>query len=338
MDPQEQEYELVQIQPVDGRVMMAQEAALIDRQIATAKAFPRNITKATESCVAIVSLDKETATTCHYSVPRGGKSISGPSVHLAKIVAQQWGNLRIQTRVIDVDAKHVTSQATCFDLENNIAIQVEVKRSIMTKNGRMSDDMITVTGNAANSIALRNAVYAVVPRAVIDKVYNAAKRMITGDVSDADKLLVRRKQVIDRCKDAYNVTEAEVLSAIGKASVNNVTPDDLITLIGIGTAINDGDTTVDEAFRKKNTSKANVADDILTKKPEAKTEAPAAESSAILSETVKTGIIGIQDADALVTYANNLTHLHQNGEFIALVSNHLAKLSKKKAPTLKLIF
>lgn len=338
MDPQEQEYELVQIQPVDGRVMMAQEAALIDRQIATAKAFPRNVTKATHDAIAIVSLDKETATTCHYSVPRGGKSISGPSVHLAKIVAQQWGNLRIQTRVIDVDAKHVTSQATCFDLENNIAIQVEVKRSIMTKNGRMSDDMITVTGNAANSIALRNAVYAVVPRAVIDKVYNAAKRMITGDVSDADKLLVRRKQVIDRCKDAYNVTEAEVLSAIGKASVNNVTPDDLITLIGIGTAINDGDITVDEAFRKKNTGKANVADDILTKKPEAKTEAPAAESPATLSETVKTGVTGIQDADALVTYANNLTHLHQNGEFIALVSNHLTKLSKKKAPTLKLIF
>lgn len=62
------------------------------------------------------------------------------------------------------------------------------------------------------------------------------------------------------------------------------------------------------------------------------------ESPATLSETVKTGVAGIQDADALVTYANNLTHLHQSGEFVTLVNNQLAKLAKKKAPTLKLIF
>lgn len=94
--------------------------------------------------------------------------------------------------------------------------------------------------------------------------------------------------------------------------------------------------------------KKSMADDILTTKEpagdpiftdiEEEKEDTAAESPATLSETVKTAITGIQDADALVTYANNLTHLHQSGEFIALVSNHLTKLSKKKAPTLKLIF
>lgn len=337
-EPVEQEYEIVNINQVDSAVIKAQESAMIDIQIATAKQFPRNVTNATNSAIAIVSKNQETAKICHYSVPRGGKSIGGPSVHLARILAQLWGNMRIQARVISVDAKHVTSQATCFDLENNLAVQVEVKRSIMTKTGRMSEDMIVVTGNAANAIAYRNAVYNVVPRSVVDEVYGSAKKAITGDISDATKFLIKRDDVIKRCKDAYNISEAEVLSAIGKASVNNVTGDDLLTLIGIGTAIKDGDTTIDEAFKKKNTSKTNVADDILTKKPEVKTETTAAESPATLSETVKTGITGIQDADALVTYANNLTHLHQSGEFIALVSNHLTKLSKKKAPTLKLIF
>lgn len=65
---------------------------------------------------------------------------------------------------------------------------------------------------------------------------------------------------------------------------------------------------------------------------------PSPDEQVTLSETVKNGIIAIQDADALVTYANNLTHLHQNGEFVTLVNNHLTKLAKKKAPTLKLIF
>lgn len=244
------EDEIVKIEEVGSEVIYQQDRAAIDIQISTAKAYPRNIKRAVENSIAIVTMDKETASTCTYAVPRAGKAITGPSVHLAKILAQNWGNLRVEAKVVGIDAKQVTSQAVCFDLENNLAIKVEVKRSIMTKTGRMSDDMITVTGNAGNSIALRNAVLSVIPKAVVDKVYNEAKAKITGDVSDKTKLLARRKQVIDGLKDTYGLNEAEIIGAVGKASVDHLTSDDLVVLIGIGTAIKDGDTDVDTAFRK----------------------------------------------------------------------------------------
>lgn len=230
-------------------IIYSQDKAAIDVQISTAKAYPRNIKRSAENAIAIVTMDKETASTCTYSVPRGGKAITGASVHLAKILAQVWGNLRVEAKVISIDAKHITSEAVCFDLENNLAIKAQVKRSIMTRSGRMNDDMITVTGNAANSIALRNAVLSVIPRAIVDKVYNAAKQTITGDISDATKLLKRRKQVMDGLMNTYSLTEKEVLAAIGKAAVDHITPDDLVVLIGIGQAIKDGDTTVDAAFK-----------------------------------------------------------------------------------------
>lgn len=226
-----------------------QDRAQFDVQIMTAKKFPRNIMRATNNAIAIVTMDAETAKVCTYSVPRGGKAITGPSVHLAKILLQQWGNLRVEAKVVNTDARQLTSEAVCFDLETNIAVKVQVKRSIMTRTGRMNDDMITVTGNAANSIALRNAVYNVIPRGVVDKVYGAAQKMITGDLSTEEKLIAKRKQVIDALKDTYNVTEDEILKSIGKAAQSQLTPDDIITLIGIGTAIKDGDTTVDFAFR-----------------------------------------------------------------------------------------
>ncbi len=235
-----------------------QDKAMIDQQIATAHAFPRNIKRATDNSVAIVTMDKETAETCTYSVPRGGKAITGPSVYLAKIIAQQWGNMRVEAKVISVDNKQVTSHAVCWDLESNLAIKVEVKRSVIGKNGRFNDDMITVTGNAANSIALRNAVLAVVPKAVVDKVYKAAKEVITGDVSDENKLKAKRRQVVDGLKGTYNVTEAEVLSAVGKAALDHLTADDIVVLIGIGTAIKDGDTTVDYAFKKVKDAKPGI--------------------------------------------------------------------------------
>jgi hypothetical protein len=247
MNTEQEEIEITAIAVND--IAYLQDKAAIDVQISTAKAFPRNLKRATENAIAIVTLDKETAATCTYSVPRGGKTITGPSVHLAKILSQCWGNLRIEAKVVSIEDKTLTSQAVAFDLENNLAIKVEVKRSIMTKSGRMNDDMIVVTGNAGNSIALRNAVLSVIPRSIVDKVQGEAKKVLIGDVSSSAKLLARRKQVFDALKDTYNLKESEILSAIGKAAIDHVTADDLVTLIGIGTAIKDGDTTVDYAFK-----------------------------------------------------------------------------------------
>lgn len=237
------------IEIISTEIVYQQDKAQIDVQISTAKAYPRVMKRAIEDAISIVTMDKETASTCTYSVPRSGKAITGPSVHLAKILAQVWGNMRIEAKVVSVDAKQITSEAICFDLEKNIAIKTQVKRSIMGKHGRFNDDMITVTGNAANSIALRNAILSVIPRAVVDKVYNSAKQAITGDLSDATKLLTRRKQVFEALVTTYSVTEKEILSVVGKASVDHITGDDLLVLIGIGTSIKDGDITIESAFK-----------------------------------------------------------------------------------------
>lgn len=245
-----------EVQIVSQDVVYLQDKAAIDVQISTAKAYPRNIKRATDNAVAIVTMDKDTAAACTYSVPRGGKAITGPSIHLAKILAQMWGNLRIEAKVVSIEQREVTSEAVCFDLENNLAVKTQVKRSIIGKTGRFSQDMITVTGNAANSIAMRNAILTCIPRGIVDRVYGAAKQVITGDISDEQKLIAKRKQVIDKLKDTYSVTEAEVLSVVGKQTIDHVTPDDLVVLIGVGTAIKDGDTTIDEAFRGKKTSAA----------------------------------------------------------------------------------
>jgi hypothetical protein len=239
----------VELKVISPDVIYQQDKAIVDMQVATAKQFPRSIKKAVENAITTVTMDVETANSCTYSVPRGGKSVTGPSVHLSKILLQYWGNMRVETKVIGIDAKHVTSQAIAFDLETNVAIKVEVKRSVLTKSGRMNDDMITVTGNAANAIAMRNAIYAVIPKAVVTKVYNEAKKAITGDVSDQTKLINRRKQVFDGFRETYGVNEQEILNAIGRAAIDHVSPDDIVTIIGIGQAIKDGDTTVELAFR-----------------------------------------------------------------------------------------
>lgn len=275
MKNQEEVVDSEAIEVVNSDIVFQQDRAQVDTQVSTAHAYPRNITKAVGNAIAIVTMDKETAALCTYSVPRGGKNITGPSVHLAKILAQTWGNMRVEAKIVAIEAKQVVSNSVAWDLESNLAVKMEVRRSITNRNGdRFNDDLITVTGNAANSIALRNSVFAVIPRAVVDKVYKAAKQAITGDVSDKNKLIAERKKVIDGMKDAFTITDKEILGALGKAAIEYIDADDLVVLIGIRTAIKDGDTTVDLAFKqqtiaadKKESQKEKITNAVAKEEP-----------------------------------------------------------------------
>lgn len=238
------------------------ERANVDSQVATAKQYPRDIKRALNNSIAMATMDVETAQSMSYALPRGGKPITGPSVHLAKLIVSNYGNIRAEAKVVQITDKQIISRGTCWDLENNVATAFEVRRSIIGKGGRrFSDDMITVTGNAANSIAYRNAVFSVIPRVITDKVYNAAQHMITGDLSTEEQLVSRRKKCIDFFHDEYGVSEKEVVMLCGKQTVNQIKAEQISMLLGIAQSLKDGDTTIEEVMKpyRKQQAEANVA-------------------------------------------------------------------------------
>lgn len=258
-------YEVAQIQTGDAQSIIqldAIEKANVDTQVSTAKQYPRDITRALNNSIVMATIDQQTAQTMGYALPRGGKPITGPSVHLAKLIVSNWGNIRAEAKVVQITESQVVSRGTCWDLENNVATAFEVRRSIKGKNGqRFTDDMITVVGNAANAIAYRNAVFSVIHKAITDKVYQAAQHCITGDLSDDAKLLQRRTQCLKFFNDEYGITEAEVVKLCGKQTVNQIRGEEIALLIGIYQSLKDGDTTVDEIMKpiRKDENKSTIA-------------------------------------------------------------------------------
>lgn len=253
-----EEYEVlpVEAQSVQQVPVDALERANVDSQVATAKQYPRNIRRSIDNSIVMATMDNETAQSCGYALPRGGKPITGPSVHLAKIIVSNWGNMRTEAKVVQITDKQIISRGTAWDLETNVASAFEVRRSIVDKRGnRFSDDMITVTGNAANAIAYRNAVFSVVPKSVVDKVYKAAQNCITGDLSDNDKLLKRRTDAINYFNDEWGITEDEVVKLCGKQTVNQIKAGEIALLLGMVQSLKDGDTTVDEIMKPIRESK-----------------------------------------------------------------------------------
>ena len=245
-----EDYEVIQVEAQSVTQLDAVEKANVDVQVATAKTYPRNISRIKNNSIALVTMNKETAQSCSYALPRGGKPITGPSVHLARILAQQYGNMRAEAKVVEITDKQIISRAMAWDLESNYAVAFEVRRSIVDKYGRRyNDDMITVTGNAANAIAYRNAVLAIIPKGIMEAAYKAAQDLITGDLSDEAKLVVRRKKALDFFNDEYGISESEVLKMLGKQTIQQIKAEQIALMLSTQQALKDGDTTVDELMK-----------------------------------------------------------------------------------------
>lgn len=266
-----EDYEVLPIETSQIQTMQidAIERANVDTQVATAKRYPRNVKRSIEDSIFMVTFDAETASSCGYSLPRGGKPITGPSVHLAKVLVSNWGNIRTEAKVVQITDKQVISRGICWDLEKNVASAFEVRRSIINKTGsRFSDDMITVTGNAANSIAYRNAVFSVIPKSIVDKVYREAQHKITGDLSDETKLNNKKKQLFEGFKNNYDITEVELVKLCGKQTINQIKAEEIALIIGIAQSLKDGDTTVEELMKsvRKSTSTDDKIEELKKKK------------------------------------------------------------------------
>lgn len=237
------------VEVVANDALASIERAQVDVQIATARKYPRTLSKVKERMLSFATLDEETASSCFFTLParKGGddKPIQGPSIRMAEIALASYQHIKAGSRIINDDGKFLTAQAVVHDLENNVAVSIEVRRRVTGKSGnRFSDDMIAVTGNAACSIALRNAVFRVVPRALITPVYEAAKRVAVGDVKS---LTSKRAQIIARLKQ-MGAKEAAILAAVGAEKIEDIDLAKLEVLIGLGTAIKDGEITLETAF------------------------------------------------------------------------------------------
>ena len=231
--------------------LQAVTSAEIDKQIATAKMYPRDVMAAVNEMQQLALFDEETAESCFYHLERRAKDgsmtiIEGPSIRLAEIAAASWGNLRIATRIVGNDGRMVTVEAVAHDLQKNVASSKQVARSIMTKNGQtFSADMQVMTINAASSLARRNAIYDVVPKVYVNKLVAQCQEFVKGQAVTG---LRDKVQKVVKAFAKYGVTPELICLKMEVSNIDEITPEMVVRLVGIGNSLKDGQTTVEEEF------------------------------------------------------------------------------------------
>lgn len=307
------ELEVIKPEVIEPNALQLVARAEIDSQITTAKQYPRTLSAVKKSMLEFATLDQETAESCFYTLPRGGKNIQGPSVRLAEIAVSCFQNLRAGARVIQTvttgETPHVIVQAICHDLQNNVAITIEKRRRIVGKkknDGKVDEDDINLATNACAAIAFRDAVFKVVPGALIKPVYEQAIKTAVGD---AKTLADRRVSAVEKFAK-MGVTKDRVLAKLERKSIEDITLEDLEVLFGLFTSIKDNQTNIDEAFpaavatKPKFEEKAG-ADRLLGKakpqEPAAKTE-PANPTDDMVDKITKLLATAKQPESNLISY------------------------------------
>lgn len=225
-----------------GTVMIEEQRAIaeVKGKLSVAKMFPRNEALAYQKVINACSR-KAFAETATYAFPRGGKTVSGPSIRLAEVMAAAWGNIDYGMRELSRKDGVSEMEAYAWDLETNaISAQRFTVNHIRDKSeggAKVSSerDIYELTANQA-SRRMRERIFAVIPADLIEAALRQCAQTIAGNSNEpiADRV---RKMI--GAFNKFGVTAQMLEKRLGR-KLDAMLPDDIAEYTGIYNSIKDG--------------------------------------------------------------------------------------------------
>jgi len=241
---------------------IAREEGEVKASVIMAKKFPRNELEAYNKVLKACKRPG-LASEAIYSFPRGGSTVEGPSINLAKSVAGYWGNMRHGHRIVAQTEETVHIMGYAWDMETNnfASYEDDFKKLIQRKHeGWVKPDERDLREliNRRGAILERNAILNVVPKDVIDDCVEECKKTMRAAASG--ELKQDRQQIIRSLVAAFEQlgVNAEMLSKNLGHDLQIVNEEEVAKLRAIWKSIADGNSRREEHFE-------------VTKKPTAET-------------------------------------------------------------------
>jgi hypothetical protein len=232
----------IQVMSMDASTLAQLNRSELDQSIESAHKHVRSIQVFKDELLEMVTSDWETADECLYSLPRAGGFIEGPSVRFAEMAATAWGNMRYGARPVETNRDYVEVQGFAHDLQKNVACLLVVRRRVL---GKRDADMIQLALAAGTSIAKRNAILSVIPRALCKVALAAADKCATEKGGSMDE---QRELAVGGFR-GLGAKDEQVFAALDVAGQADITGRHIRTLRGLYRAIKEKTLTLEEALR-----------------------------------------------------------------------------------------
>lgn len=246
-------------EPIEGvvteiiatNITQQHEAAAMDIQVATAQALGRSIGKFQKDLEEWACHTQEIAEECTYILRKGTTTIIGPSIRFAELLQQAYRHIVCDTFIEEEKEKYVVVGAMARDLYRNTAIRARVRRNILDRNGRRyGPDMIQTTTQAAASLALRNAIIRLIPKALWQGIWLKSRDTAQG-VDENGKRVIPFSESVNRAVKflgTFEVSEQEILAHMGYESRADINQNDLTLLRNKARSIRAGEIDAHAAF------------------------------------------------------------------------------------------
>jgi hypothetical protein len=331
--------------------------AEIQSSIMVALRFPRNEDQAFAKLMRACSRTSF-AEDAAYSFPRGGQTVSGPSVNLAREAARVWGNIRYGVDIVRDDETSRQIRGWAWDLETNTKTSAEddFQKLVYRKEKKKDNRVVQPAGwyppderdlreltNRRAAILKRNCILELLPKDLIeDALDQSASTLRKGAEQDPE---AARKKIILAFGE-LNVTPA-MLDLYLTHPLTEASPAEIADLRKIYKSISDGNSKWAEYVhaaspeengrsmpqRKSDTEpQAEVVAEVQTET----TDAPTDKSAELRKKAENLYLSLVQlgrpaDAIAAIERASGVRDISQveSGELAAVIAG-LEKLSKKK--------
>jgi hypothetical protein len=238
-------------QGAGASILVAQTRAAkeVEAAMAVAKRYPRD-----EDAVYVRVMQAckraRLAEASQYEYPRGGQTITGPSIRLAETLARYWGNIRYG--VVELERKRGQSQCLAFawDLESNVqpTIEFSLRHERHTRQGIqiLTDerDIMELILNQG-SRRLRSCLLRVIPSDLVDDAIEQCNKTLASEAK-GEPIAERAKKLAAYYAD-MGVTIEMIEAKLGH-KISVMSESEYARLRRLWQAIKDGATTAPEAF------------------------------------------------------------------------------------------
>lgn len=286
-------------------VKSQREASEIQAMVFMAKQFPRNQIQAADRILNACTR-QTLADSAVYSYPRGGQNVEGPSIRLAEVLAQNWGNLDFGIRELSQENGVSTIEAYAWDLETNVrqakVFQVAHKRMAKGGTKTLTDprDIYEMVANQG-SRRLRACILSIIPGDIVEAALAQCSVTQAASVGATPEEIKETIRKLTATMGKFGIT-AENIQERYQCRLEAIRPAQIVELRKIYTSLKDGMSKPSDWFVIKEVKKSSAQDlnamveaqPVKEVEPEPAKEAPkptpTEEQFAALVEAISTGV------------------------------------------------
>lgn len=241
--------EVVSAKSVNTEMMISRQAQEVQAAMVVAKRFPRDEIEANNRILNACKR-KSLAERAIYEYPRGGENVTGPSIRLAEVMAQNWGNLDFGITELEQKNGESTVMAYCWDLETNTRqtkiftvphIRYTKKGSVALTDPRDIYEMVANQG----ARRMRACILGIIPGDVVDAALAACTKTMMGK-SD-EPMIDRVRKMGQAFKDDFGVPMECLEKYIGCKS-EAFTAQSIMRLRNVYTSLKEGRASREQYF------------------------------------------------------------------------------------------